>query len=151
MAEVLPRNVIISMVLVMFIFTAGIFMINQIYSGLGVSTPSAVTDLENNLSTTDSTIQSFAESTEGSFNSESSSGFVSASCTTLLGDDNFFCAGLQTLGSFTGATQNIKLVINLFGNSFPIEIPSWVISTLITVLVTIVVFVAISAYRRYQS
>jgi hypothetical protein len=151
MGEILPRNVIISLLLVFFVFTAGIFMITEIYGGLGQSTPDSVTSLASNLSIANTSINQLAESTSDSFNQEKQQGFVSGACTSLLGDDNFFCAGLQTLGSFTSAPEKMKLTINAFNQSFPISIPQWVFTTITAVLVTIVVFVGVSAYRRYQS
>lgn len=151
MGEVLPRNIIISLVLVMFVLTAGIFIIKGTYTGIGVETPTYVTDIENNISGTQTAIQAFADETKTTFDDESKKGWVSSACTSLLGDDNFFCAGIDTLGQITKAPENLRLTVNVFSKSFPVEIPAWVVGTFITILTTIIVFVGLSAYRRYKS
>ena len=151
MAEVLPRNVVIGMIVVVFIISAGIFAITNTYDELSLTTPDAVTSLNSQLSTVNSSVNELSGNLEGQFDSESEKGWVSKSCTALLGDDNFFCAGLDTLGALSETPGKMKITINLFRKTFPIEIPTWVFVTINSILVTIIVFVIISAYRRYKS
>ena len=151
MGEVLPRNVIVSMILLFFVITTGIFIITGTYTGLGIATPDAVDSVTGNISGTKTDIELFADTTKDVYLGEAKEGFVTKACTTLLGSDNFFCAGIQTLGQFTKTPEKIELTVNAFNKSFPVEIPQWIISTLVSILVIILVFVGISAYRRYKS
>lgn len=151
MADTLPRNIVFAFIVVVFILTAGIFIITKTYSDMSITTPESIESLNTQLVSVNSSINELTSNLEGQFNNESKKGFVSKACTSLLGDDNFFCAGLDTLKAMADTPSRIKITIDIFKKSFPISIPLWIYATFQVLLISLVVFVLISAYRRYVS
>lgn len=156
MGEITPRTIIIGLVVMVFAMTAVIFLSKEAYIGASITNPAELTALEANFSGLNTDVDKLAtsvnSSTQAGYEADSSEGWVSASCTSLLGDDNFFCAGIKTLNSVKDAPQTMKKTVDFIGSNIPkVEIPTWVTATVSTILTVTIIFVIISSLRRYKS
>lgn len=152
MAEILPRNIVVSLIVVMFAFTAGVYLFTGIYDAQSANLPDQVSNIQAELSDANNSVNILINNTENEYDSESGAGWVSNACTTLLGDDNFFCAGISTLGSLSEVNQNAIVVTSAIEKSSKnFGIPTWVWATINSIIGISIIFIIISAFRRYRS
>jgi hypothetical protein len=152
MGEATLTNMVLALIVIVFGITALIFMSKAVYTGTALTTPEELTSFEQDFSGVNSSVDSLASGIEGAEVNESSEGWVTSACTSLLGNDNFFCAGIKTLNSVKDAPQTFRLTIGLFKSSIPkVSIPAFVFTAITSMLVTVIVFLIIGALRRYRT
>jgi len=148
-AEILPRNVIISLLLFILVITAGISAFSLFLGEQSISVDQNVNSTQDKIDELNSKVGVVVSSVDS--NSKTDTGIFGSFCQNLLGD-SAFCLGLGVLDVAKGLPSIIYLSFGVIKNiNFPFQVPTIFWVTLKSIMIVLIVFILVSSWRRWKS